>query len=96
MESIGLQLDPGRLTALHSDLTAQVSSLFTEIQGMVPEHLKPLTGNWKTSPKNVEGVFAKTVKKLVPCCTDCGEEDVTPTHEKKCIERSPHDNEALR
>jgi uracil-DNA glycosylase family 4 len=93
MEAIGLKLDPERLRTLHSHLTTEVERLYDEIQTMVPHHLKPLVGGWKKPPDGTPGVEAHTVKKLVPCCTDCGAIDVTPTHEKKCPKRTKDDEE---
>jgi uracil-DNA glycosylase family 4 len=79
MEEVGLKLDPARLVALHETLEKRSAELMKEIQTRVPENQRPLVGNWKT-PGN-PGSFPKTVRKVVPCCTDCGEEDVTLKHQ---------------
>lgn len=83
MEEIGLLLDPARLTTFHIELEAKSTEILQDIQRSIPESMRPLTGGWKNPPAGHTGVVAKKVKKLVNCCTDCGEEDVTQRHKCK-------------
>lgn len=84
MEEIGLRLDPERLKLFDTELEASSKQAVTDIQAMVPSHLRPLTGCWKNAPEGYPGseVIAQQVKKIVQCCDTCGAEDVTTRH--KC------------
>jgi len=84
MEQVGLRLDPDRLTSFHAELETRSTQLLSDIQALVPSHLRPLSGGWKNLPTGFPGseVLAQTVKKLVTCCDDCGAVDVTSRH--KC------------
>ena len=92
MEAIGLKLDPQRLKLFDTELEASSAQILAEIQALVPNHLRPLTGGWKTSPGGYAGseVVAQKVKKIVQCCDTCGAEDVTTRH--KCP-GAPHAKE---
>ncbi len=81
MEEVGIKLAPLELEALHENLSKQTTDLLTKIRACVPQNQLPLAGGWKTSNANSDS-FPVTVRKVVPCCTDCGEVDVTMKH--KC------------
>ncbi len=80
MEDVGLKLDPTRLREFHVELDGRLKELSQKIQSTVPAEVRPWVGGWKTQQP---GSTPRTVKKLVPCCTDCGETDVTLKHRCK-------------
>lgn len=80
MEEIGLHLDKDRLATLHTELESRTETLLAEIRKLVPESQLPVSGGWKTPQL---GSFPLTVRKTVPCCTDCGAVDVTMKHKCK-------------
>lgn len=82
MEEIGLLLDPAKLRTFEQELEARSAQLLSEIQGLVPSHMRPLSGGWKSPPEGVPGsdVVVQQVRKLVQCCELCGAVDVTTRH----------------
>jgi hypothetical protein len=84
MEEIGLRLDPTLLSEFDTELATRSEQILTEIQTLVPDNLRPLTGGWKNRPEGFPGseVLAQTVRKMVQCCDTCGATDVTTRH--KC------------
>lgn len=85
MEEIGLRLDPSRLSAFNDELEKRSAEILNDIQNSIPANLRPLSGGWKNPPAGHAGtdIVVKQVKKLVTCCTDCGQEDVTLKHKCK-------------
>lgn len=82
-EQVGLRLDPARLTSFHSELADRQGQLYDDIQKMVPDKLKPISGGWKRPPGNKHpGAFPMTVTETTKVCTVCNEVDVTMKH--KC------------
>lgn len=84
MEEIGLLLNPERLNLFHTELETRSAEILADIQTTIPNHLRPLTGGWKTYPDGHDSkdVVVQTVSKLVQCCDTCGAVDVTTRH--KC------------
>lgn len=81
-EEVGLLIDPKEVAKLQALLTGQLKDVEKRIASQIPDSVLPLEGGWKRDPKDKwPGAFMKRVEQTVTCCSDCGETDVTTTHE---------------
>jgi hypothetical protein len=81
-EEIGLLIDPVEVKKLKETLAAQVAEMEQKIKSQIPDAVLPLEGGWKRDPKEKwPGSFKKRVEETVTCCTECGDTDVTTTHQ---------------
>jgi uracil-DNA glycosylase family 4 len=81
-EEVGLLIDPVEVKKLQNALAVQVTEMEMKIKAQVPANVLPLEGGWKRDPGDKwPGSFKQRVEQTVTCCSDCGETDVTTTHE---------------
>ncbi len=83
-EEVGLLIDKAEVKKLQDSLAEEVSKLETKIKSQIPDSVLPLEGGWKRDPGDKwPGSFKKVVEQTVTCCAECGDTDVTTTHQCK-------------
>ena len=81
-EEIGLLIDKAEVAKLQNTLATQIQEKLEKIKSQIPSSVLPLEGGWKKDPGDRwPGAFKKTVEQTVTCCAECGETDVTTTHQ---------------
>jgi DNA polymerase len=81
-EDIGLLIDQEEVRRLQGTLDVQLKEREAAIRAQIPESALPLDGGWKRDPGDKwPGAFKKVVEQTTTCCIECGENDVTSTHE---------------
>jgi len=84
-EELGLLVDKVKLDAFKADLETKTAVLHGEIQGLVPDSLKPVK-LWKRAPDDNLGAVPERRREVVQVCTACGASEVAKSH--RCADRT--------